>query len=189
MKCETVQAWMRERFDQDLPLEQGFAGHLQECAACRAYRDRLSALSAALTEIKVEEPSEQFLRSLCAATRPVPAQAYGPWVAATVAFLAVVSAAVGWFNPVSIDWTAALEAAADWRTPLEVARGLFSPVLMLLREAGAALAPIHEVTPAGPPWMFAGGVALLAGVLFGFNAFLRMAGENSSMHPTRHSGN
>ncbi|MCC6486360.1 MAG: hypothetical protein IT364_02580 [Candidatus Hydrogenedentes bacterium] len=189
MKCETVQAWMRERFDQDLPLEQGFTGHLQECAACRAYRDRLNALSVALTELKAEEPSGQFLNSLCASTRPVPAQTYGPWAAVAVAFLAAVSAIVGWFNPLSVDWTVALDAAADWRAPLETARGLFSPVLMLLRDAGEALAPIQAVAPVGPPWMFAGGVALLAGVLFGFNAFLRVAGENHSMRPTHHSGN
>ena len=189
MKCETIQAWMRERFDQDLPLEQGFAAHLHECAACRAYRDRLDALHGALAQLAVEEPSAQFLKSLAAKAKPIPNRVAGPWVAAALVMLSAASVVLGWFSPLSVDWTAALEAAAKWRAPLPETTELFSPISMLAREAVGVLAPIRDLAPSGPPWIFAGGVAVLVIALVGFNASLRMAGENHSMRPTHHSSN
>jgi len=173
MNCPSVKAWMRERFDQGLALEEGFESHLEACDGCRAYVARLRAVDAGLASLTGEASSPGFESKLVArlkADRNAPSRAWAVGLAALTVLAFVV---LGWQLPIVSYLDEWFTQLAAWQPDILVAGSLFTPFVEWGREAWSSIEPPGFVASVQSPWISGGSIAALAVVLVGFNALLR----------------
>lgn len=179
MNCATVKAWLRERFDQGLPLEDGFETHFETCDKCRAYLERLRALESHFADMSVESPSPRFEDMLIARMRgeiQASAKAWGAGVAVVVSIALVV---VGWRVPVVAYVDAWLAHAAAWQPDFGSFLGAFMPFVEWGREAWASIEFPGFLRSVQSPWISGASIAVLAVILVAFNAAVRRLGGHS----------
>jgi anti-sigma factor RsiW len=188
MNCASVKSWMRERFDQSLPLEDGFETHLESCDTCRAYVERLRALDAGLTQLTVEAPSPHFDAALAARLRRERNAPSRTWAAGLAVVVACAFVAVGWQLPIESylrEWFVILAA---WPPDISVSKSLLTPFVEWGREAWATVELPEFLASVGSPWVSGSSIAMLSVVLVGFNVLFRRFGGDpgsSPFHRTR----
>lgn len=112
MKCESVKAVLRQRFDDGRPLGGDFEAHLAACAECRRYRDRLVLLDECLANTAYQTASPGFSAAVCArvsANARTRRRSEKVLAGAAMVVLSLAAAAAGWYYPVGIEpeawWT------------------------------------------------------------------------------------
>ncbi|MCL4691583.1 MAG: hypothetical protein KJ060_03625 [Candidatus Hydrogenedentes bacterium] len=187
MNCATVKAWLRERFDQGLPLEEGFETHLESCDTCRAYVERLRALESSFADLPVEAPSPGFEDALVAHVRGQGRPSTMAWGVGLVAFVSVVLILVGWRVPVVAYVDSWLTQVARWQPDFSLSLGLFMPFLEWGREAWAAVALPEFLGAVQSPWISGVSIASLAIVLVAFNAAIHRASGRTDSGSDSHA--
>lgn len=187
MNCATIKAWMRERFDQGLPLEDGFETHLETCDKCRAYVERLRALETSFADLPFEAPSPDFENDLVAQVRGQGRPASIAWGAGLVACVSIMLILVGWQVPVVEYANSWLMRIATWQPDFSLSLGLFMPFVDWGREAWAAVALPEFLGTVQSPWISGASIAVLAMVLVAFNAAIRRAGGHTNSGSGSHA--
>lgn len=173
MNCASVKAWVRERFDQGLPLEDGFETHFESCERCRVYVEQLRAIEIELADLTVEAPSPAFESALLASVRRDRNATSRAWIAGFTALSILILIVLGWRVPVGPYFDASLAQLAVWQPDIAKSMGLFAPFLDWGREAWASIELPALLTTVQRPWISGASIAGLAVVLVGFNALLR----------------
>ncbi len=187
MNCATVKAWLRERFDQGLPLEEGFETHLESCEKCRAYLERLRALEASFADLPVEAPSPGFEDALVAQVRGQGRPATMAWGAGLVACVSIVLILVGWRLPVAAYADSWMTQVAAWQPDFSLSLSLFMPFIEWGREAWADVPLPEFLGTVQSPWISGASIAVLAALLVAFNAAIRRAGGHTNSGSDSHA--
>lgn len=188
MNCASVKAWMRERFDQGLPIEDGFEPHLESCEGCRVYAEKLLALDAGLSRLTVEPPSPRFEAELAARIRHERQAPSHVWAAALALATACVFVAAGWLLPIVPYLRDGVLELAAWPPDIPVSATVLTPFVDWAWEAWAAIDLSVPFAGAGDPWTSGGAVVALSVMLVGFNLLFRRSGgepESGPFHRTR----
>ncbi len=179
MNCASVKAWMRERFDQGLALEDGFEPHLEGCERCRTYVARLRAVEAGLSDLPYVTPSEDLETVVVARLRASRREMARGWIAGPIVVIAIAFVALGWRLPLESYVADGLTQLAAWRPELLSAGSLAAAISEWGRETWTTFDLAAYFAGAKSPWFSGGSIAVLAAALVGFNALVRHFGRGS----------
>jgi predicted anti-sigma-YlaC factor YlaD len=190
MNCEEIRRILRQRFDDGDDLAHGLKSHLEDCASCREYAERLHAMNGALMHLPLEEPAANLADRVRARVMESPREFPRPIAAALAAMLIVVSGVMGWFDPIAVNPAYVSAKARIWMTymdPREAGAFMVSQASGLWEQSALQAGRYAAGIPPLLLWLTLGAMLL---VLLAFNGFeaARVRCTGFSLRFRAHSG-